>query len=101
MRVVQRRGGDFRRRSGAAVDQHRHGQLSRMEAAPGKLERFVSALVELMHGTGGIGQKATQQLVGRLQAAAAVVAQIENQALYALRVELVQATIEVRQQLGA
>jgi heme exporter protein D len=61
----------------------------------------VAAFVVFTHGPHVVGQKTPQDLVGGLHAAAAVVAQIQDQTLGALRVQLVESPVQVAQHLRA
>src|SRR5437763_4142094 len=100
MRVAQRRGRHLRGRSRAAVDQHCHWQLVRVNASRGNLVGQVTTLIRLLYRAHGIRQKPAENLIGGLYAATTVVAQVEHETLSAARVQIVQALVEVREKLG-
>ena len=61
----------------------------------------MTSFIALVHRADGVREKASKDLVRSLDAAAAVAAEVENQALRALRIQLVQLTIQVGKHFAA
>ena len=88
---------------GAALSWEQRGLLwlASTQAARSELKCLVAALIEFADRPRRVRQKTPEDRVRGLHAAAAVVAQVEDQTLRSLCIKLVKTSVQIRQDFGA